>query len=261
VIVYEALDAEVPAFAHMSLIFGADGKRLSKRHGATSVETYAEEGYLPEALLNYLSLLGWSIDGETTLFDRATLVSEFDLERVSKSPAVWDPEKLDWMNGAYLRDMSPEQFVDAMAPWLDRAGLATPADVAGRREWFLALAPLISERARRLDEIAPKVAFLFIDPTIDESSREKVLGAEGARAALLGAREVLDACGWDTASIEGAMRTVPEATGLKPKVVFQAVRVAITGTTVSPPLFESLELLGRVRALQRIDAALELTGE
>jgi glutamyl-tRNA synthetase len=258
VVVYEALGADVPVFAHMSMIFGADGKRLSKRHGATSVEAYAEEGYLPEALLNYLALLGWSLDGETTLFDRETLVREFDMSRVSKSPAIWDPEKLEWMNGTYLREMDAETFVDAMTPWLESAGLATPSDVAARRDWYLALAPLVSERVKRLDEVAEKVDFLFSEPTIDDSTREKVLEKEGAAEALAAASEALAAVEFNAEAIETALRTVPEATGVKAKIAFQAVRVAVTGSTVSPPLFESLELLGKERTLARIAAALEL---
>ena len=256
IVVYEALEADVPVFAHMSLIFGADGKRLSKRHGATSVEMYRDMGYLPEALLNYLAGLGFSLDGETTIFDAETLIREFDLARVSKSPGVWDPEKLDWMNGTYLRDMSDDQFVDAMTPWLESAGLATAADVAARRDWYLALAPLISERAKRLDEIAEKVAFLFSEPVIDESAREKVLAKEGAGRVLDAAVEALTAVEpFETAQIEEALRTLPEALEMKPKVVFQPLRVAVTGTTVSPPLFESLALLGKDSTLARLAAA------
>lgn len=258
VVVYEALGAEVPTFAHMSMIFGADGKRLSKRHGATSVEAYAEEGFLPEAVLNYLALLGWSLDGETTLFDRETLVREFDLSRVSKSPAVWDPEKLEWMNGSYIREMSTDKFVDTMTPWLERAGFATAADVAARRDWFLSLAPLISERVKRFDEVADKVAFLFEEPTIEDSVRVKILEKDGAARALEAAAEVLATVEFHAEEIEAALRTVPEATGVKPKDAFQAIRVAATGTTVSPPLFESLELLGKERTLARMAAALEL---
>lgn len=257
VVVYEALEAPVPRFAHMSLIFGPDGKRLSKRHGATSVEAYRDAGILPEALLNYLSLLGWSIDGETTFFDRETLVREFDLARVSKSPAVWDAEKLEWMNGTYIRELSPDEFVDRAIPWLEAAGLIDAADAAGRRDWLKRLAPLVAERIKRLDELADKVAFLFREPEIDPAAAEKVLGAEGAAEALSAAAEVLEPIEFQAESIEQALRTVPEMTGLKAKSVFQAVRVAVTGSTVSPPLFESLELLGKERTLARIAAARE----
>lgn len=255
VVVFEALEAPVPQFAHMSLIFGADGKRLSKRHGATSVESYRDDGFLAEALLNYLALLGWSIDGETTLFDAETLVAEFDLSRVSKSPGVWDPEKLEWMNGAYIRDMTPEEFVERMTPWLEEAGLASSDQVAAQTPWFLSLVPLISERVKRLDEIVPTVRFLFEDPTIDDAAREKALCKEGAAEALAAAAQVLEFAEFNAEAIEAALRTIPEATGVKPKIAFQAIRVATTGSTVSPPLFESLELLGKERTLARIDAA------
>jgi len=255
VVVYEALEAPVPTFAHMSLIFGADGKRLSKRHGATSVEAYAEEGFLPEALLNYLALLGWSIDGDTTFFDRETLISEFDLTRVSKSPAVWDPEKLEWMNGAYIRQLPAGTFAELIRERVVQAGLVDADDARERLEWFTRLGPLIAERVKRLDEISDMVAFLFTEPVIDESTREKVLAKEGVAAALSAASEALASVDFSAEAIEGALRTVPETTGIKPKIAFQAVRVAVTGTTVSPPLFESLELLGKERTLERIAAA------
>jgi glutamyl-tRNA synthetase len=260
VVVYEALEAPVPTFAHMSLIFGTDGKRLSKRHGATSVESYRDEGFLPEAMLNYLALLGWSIDGETTFFDRETLVREFDLSRVSTSPGVWDREKLEWMNGSYIRELSAEELVERLTPWLIDAGLASEAQLAEKAEWFLALAPLVSERLKRLDEIVPMVRFLFEEPEMEESAREKVLGKDGASEALLEALAVLEQVDWNACAIEEGLRTVPEAAGVKPKVAFQAVRVAVTGSMVSLPLFESLELLGKERTLARITAAQALAG-
>jgi glutamyl-tRNA synthetase len=255
IVLYEALGLEVPTFAHMSMIWGPDGKRLSKRHGATSVEAYAEMGYLPEALVNYLALLGWSLDGETTLFDTKTLVDRFSLERITQNPAIFDIEKMEWMNGVYIRDMSAEQFVERMTPWLEKAGLATAADVAKRHDWFVRLAPLVAERVKRMDEIADKVRFLFGDIEIDEAARMKVLEREGANEALTAAAEVLTKAAWTAADIEAALRDLPERLGQKPKAVFQAVRVAATGSTVSPPLFESLELLGRDRVLARLDSA------
>ncbi len=261
VVVYEALDEAIPTFAHLSMIWGADGKRLSKRHGATSVEAYAELGYTPEALMNYLSLLGWSLDGETTIIDAATLKANFSLDRISKNPAIFDVEKLDWMNGVYIREMTAEQFVERMIVWLEAAGLSDPADVASRPEWFARLAPLVSERIKRLDEIVSMVEFLFAEPEIDESAREKVLLKEGAGRALTAAIAALAHCEWDVEEIEAALRELPEALGLKPKAVFQAVRVAITGSTVSLPLFESLELLGRERTRARLAANAALATE
>lgn len=256
ILVFEALGHDAPVFAHLSMIWGADGKKLSKRHGATSVEAYRDMGYLPEALLNYLALLGWSLDGETTIVSADVLTSTFSLERISKNPAIFDPEKLEWMNGAYLREMSPSAFVNAMAPWLIEAGLTTADDIDARRPWFESIVPLIQERVRRLDEVADKVAFLFVDPVLSAESADKALAVDGAAAALRAARDVLNEVQFDAASIEEALRTVPEAVGVKPKVAFQAVRVAVTGSTVSPPLFESIEVLGREATLRRIDAAL-----
>lgn len=261
IVVYEALGMPLPTFAHLSMIWGPDGKRLSKRHGATSVEAYAEMGYLPEAIVNYLALLGWSLDGETTIIDAETLKANFSLDRISKNPAIFDVEKLDWMNGVYLRDMPASQFVAHIVPWLQSAGLSDAQDVAERPEWFEKLAPLISERVKRLDEVAEKVEFLFVEPQIDESAREKVLDKPGAGRSLSAAGVVLGSCAWTAEAIEEALRAVPEALELKPKVVFQAIRVAATGSTVSPPLFESLELLGRERTLARLAATAVLASE
>lgn len=255
ILVFEALNRPVPQFAHLSMIWGADGKKLSKRHGATSVEEYDRMGYLPEALLNYLALLGWSLDGETTIVPAEVLKANFSLDRISKNPAIFDAEKLDWMNGVYLRELSADEFVDRMLPWLVSAGLTDGQDVAARREWYRDLAPLVSERVKKLDEVADMVRFLFEDVVIDDSAREKVLAKEGAAEALAAAADVLADAEFKAEAIEVALRTVPETTGVKPKVAFQAVRVAVTGTTVSPPLFESLELLGKERTLSRIAAA------
>lgn len=261
IVVYEALEAPLPVFAHMGLIFGPDGKRLSKRHGATSVEAYKDMGYLPEALLNYLALLGWSLD-ELTVFSAQTLVERFELSRVSKNPAVWDAEKLEWMNGAYIREMSPAELAERLAPWLVEAELLTDSEAAERREWLQELAPLVSERLKTLGEVAPWVAFLFKEIEVTEEARIKVLEKEGAGRALDEVATALErAEPFDATNVEEALRVVPETLGLKPKVVFQAVRVAVTGTTVSPPLFESLALLGKETSLARIRAARPLASE
>lgn len=259
IMVYEALGAPVPRFAHMGLIFGPDGKRLSKRHGATSVEAYAQEGFLPEALLNYLSLLGWSLDDSTNIFDRDTLVSRFDLSRVSKNPAIWDLEKLEWMNGVYLRDMPVDAFVSHVIRQLEEENIPV-----GDRDhaWFSMIPPLIAERVKRLDEIVPMIRFLFGETVeLDEKSIEKVLQKEGAGAALDEATKRLAALElFTTQAIEETLREVPEAVGVKPKIAFQAIRVGVTGTMVSPPLFESLELLGKETVLARLNAARPYAG-
>lgn len=258
ILVFEAMNKPVPQFAHLSMIWGADGKKLSKRHGAVSVEAFRDEGYLPEALLNYLALLGWSLDGETTIVSADVLKASFSLDRISKNPAIFDAEKLEWMNGVYIRELPADELVARMLPWLEGAGLTNAEDVARRPDWYRALVPLISERMKHLNEVADKVRFFFEEPVVDEAAREKVLAKEGAAEALAAAAELLSTCEWSAAAIEEALRTVPERVGAKPKLVFQAIRVAVTGTTVSPPLFESLELLGRDGSLARIERAREL---
>jgi glutamyl-tRNA synthetase len=260
ILVFEALGHSVPVFAHLPMIWGPDGKRLSKRHGATSVEAYRDEGFLPEALCNYLALLGWSLDGETTIVSPETLASSFSLERVTRNPAIFDGEKLEWMNGVYIRELTPAQFADRMAPWIAEAGLATEQDLLGRHQWLERLAPLVSERAKRLDEVVPLVRYLFLDSIeIDPTAAEKVLGAPGVLDALREAREALAVLGdFTQVATEAALREIPVRLGIKPKILFQAVRVAVSGSPVSLPLFESLELLGRDRTLARLDAALRL---
>ena len=257
ILVYEALGHAVPMFAHLSMIWGADGKKLSKRHGATSVEAFRDEGYLPEALLNYLALLGWSLDGETTIVPPEVLKTQFSLERISMSPAIFDFEKLEWMNGVYLRNMAPEVLAARVFPRLVEAGLAPADDLEARHDWYLALAPLVSERLKRTTEIVPMVRFLFIqEVNIDPAAAQKVLAKDGARHALATAHDALTALeAWTPGLIEDSLRTLPETLGVKPKQVFQVLRVAVSGAMVSLPLFESLALLGCERTLARLKAA------
>lgn len=258
ILVFEALGHEAPVFAHLPMIWGADGKRLSKRHGATSVEAYRDLGYLPEAVLNYLALLGWSLDGETTIISKETLCEGFSLDRVSSNPAIFDEAKLEWMNGTYIRELDARAFADRMVPWLVEAGLATGESLAARHDWLLTLSPLVSERIKRMDEIVPLVRFLFVDRLeIDPAAWAKAMKTPGTVAALraaIGALAELDS--FDTETLEGALRALPEKLEMKPRVFFQAIRVAVTGSTVSPPLFESLDLLGRDRTMSRLEEAL-----
>jgi glutamyl-tRNA synthetase len=257
ILVYEVLDRPVPVFAHLPMIWGSDGKKLSKRHGATSVEAFRDQGYLPEALLNYLALLGWSLDGETTILPASTLKTQFSLERVSKNPAIFDFEKLAWMNGSYVRDMTPGAFAARMFPWLERAGLAPANDLEARPEWYKALAPLVAERTKLMPEVVPLARFLFDSPPLlDPEAAQRILGQPEAAPALAAVAEALEPVDpWTAATAEEALRLVPERLQMKPKTVFQAVRVAVTGSTVSLPLFESIALLGREETLARLQVA------
>lgn len=256
ILVFEALGWDVPEFAHLSMIWGEDGKKLSKRHGATGVEEYASLGYLPNALLNYLALLGWSLDGETTIVSPETLKANFSLDRISKNPAIFDIKKLEWINGVYLRETGAEEFVEIMVERLQEAGFDVREDYALRPDWYYELAPLVSERIKLTTEIVPLVSFFFTEEfEIDEAARTKVLAKAGSKESLELAATLLADCDWDTVSIDGALHTMPDTLGLKPRVVFQALRVAVTGTTISPPLFESMALLGREKTLNRIKTA------
>ena len=260
ILVYESLGHLVPTFAHLSMIWGADGKKLSKRHGATSVEAFHDEGFAPEALLNYLALLGWSLDGETTVFSSDVLKTHFSLDRISKSPAIFDFEKLEWMNGVYIREMAPDEFVARMLPWIKEAGLASADDVEARYAWFLALAPLVSKHIKRLTEIVPLVRFLFTeDLVIDPMAAENILAKEGAGRALAALCDTLASLDrWTPEAIENALRELPEVLRMKPRSLFQVARVAVAGSTVSLPLFESLSLLRREVVLVRLKAARSL---
>lgn len=259
ILVFEALGHFVPRFAHLSMIWGPDGKKLSKRHGATSVEQFRDEGLLPEALLNYLALLGWSLDGETTVFSADTLTNNFSLDRISKNPAIFDFEKLEWMNGVYIREMPAERFAEHMVALLADAGIVAPEDLQARPAWYLELAPLVAERAKRMTDVVPAVQFLFSQSvTIDPTAAAKALG-EGSLGVLAAASTAFAALpAWDAQAVEEALRGLPEALGLKPKMVFQAVRVAVSGSLVSLPLFESIALLGRDATVSRLEAAKEV---
>ena len=261
ILIYEALGLPVPTFAHLSMILGSDGRKLSKRRNATSVEEYRDRGYLSDALVNFLALLGWSLDGETTIIDRATLCREFGLERITKKDAVFDETKLDWMNGQYIKEMGAEAWVSAARPWLVEAG-ADEADIDARPEWYERLYPLVAERLQRLDEVPGKLAYLFWGGRVelDEKSVAKVLSKEGFRAdeVLREVRAILadESVPWECDPLQERVRALTDKLGLKAKGVFQPVRVAVCGNMVSPPLFESVELLPRQDVLARIDQTL-----
>lgn len=248
ILLLEALGApRIPEYAHLPLIVGPDRKPLSKRHGAVAVERFREEGYLPGAMVNYLALLGWSLDDHTTFFTREDLVKHFDLDRVSRNPAAFDPEKLDWMNGHYIREMPPDRFAERVQQALAEAGIAADPEMVGKA------APLIQERMKLLAEAPALLRFLFEEIAPDEKAR-KMLEGQGQYLSEVAKRlEALE--DWTAESIEREMRAIQEERGLGAKKAFQPVRAAVTGTLVSPPLFESMALLGRERTFSRIRAA------
>ena len=266
VMVYEALGAPVPVFAHISMILGADGKKLSKRHGATSVEEYRDAGYLSDAFVNSLALLGWALDGETTIVPRDVLASRFSLDHVSKNPATFDPEKLDWVNGQYLQAMDDSTFSsEVLMPQLVAAGLETEGAPAHDSAWYDLLSSLLKPRTTLAPQVVEKARFLYEgdEVTLDEKSVSKNIAKEGVSTCLEAAREALeaiDADGWHAEAIDAALEELPERLGVGKRKVFQAVRVAECGNQVSPPLGASMELLGRDASLARLTRAMPLAG-
>jgi glutamyl-tRNA synthetase len=246
--ILRALGGEPPVYAHVPDVLGTDGRKLSKRHGAQSVEDFREQGYIPEALVNFLARLGWAYDDKTEVFSREELVRLFDLERVSPSPAVFDYQKLEWLNGVHLRNLAPEEYADRVVTFLREQGSEWDEDLVRKA------APLVQEKIETLTQFQDYVRFLFEDVAPDTSlleGRERVLEeADGTLAEL----EPFDA---DT--IERALRSLAERMELKPREAFQPIRVAVTGSKVSPGLFESIELLGREKTLERLRAARGVT--
>jgi glutamyl-tRNA synthetase len=244
---------DVPVFAHLPLIVSEDGKPLSKRWGDVAVSSYRERGFLPEAMMNYLALLGWSYDDRTNVFSRDELIEKFSLERVGRNPAAFDVAKLEWLNGHYIRELKPVELAERLVPFCVREGI--PADNSEGRVLLESVVPLLNERLKRLDEAPGMIRFLFSDLEPDE----KAAGALRDQGEYLAAvRTALDALPeWTTAGIEGALRRLAVARDLKPRKAFQPIRAAVTGTLVSPPLFESMEILGRTKTLERLARASE----
>jgi glutamyl-tRNA synthetase len=261
ILLYQAMGAPLPRFAHVPLILGVDKKRLSKRHGATSVMEYAKQGYLREAMVNFLALLGWSPgSGNAEVFSIEELAKVFDLEGISGGDAVFNPEKLDWFNQQHIARLAPEELTRRIRPSLESAGLWDAEFLGSRHAWFFSVLELLKPRARKLDDFATQGAFLFSDDIeYDSAAVEKHLEVEGMAARL----EALDTAfsalaDFDAASTEGALRAVAEARGVKAGTLIHAVRVAVTGRAVSPGLFEVLALVGRARVHRRLAAARRL---
>jgi glutamyl-tRNA synthetase len=245
--VMAALGKGAPRYAHLPLLHGPDGKKLSKRHGAASVQELRDRGYLPAAVRNYLALLGWGTEDDTTLLSTEELVERFRIERVGKASAVFDERKLRWMNGRFMRELPLDPYTAAVARHL------------GRRpdERLRAACEIAQEKAQTLEEVWPLVRFLFEPPADDPAAWEKVMSAD-SRPLLEAALEALRGVEpFDPTRVEAALRGLVGRLGVKPKQVFQPLRVAITGGTVSPGIFESLAVLGRAESLARIEAAIE----
>jgi glutamyl-tRNA synthetase len=243
-LVFDALSETAPRYAHLPLLHGPDGKKLSKRHGAASVQELRDEGYLPEAVVNYIALLGAGFAADEEHFSADELAERFRLERVSKNPAVFDVQKLRHMNGRWLRELGTDELTARLEQFTGRSGLRGAVEIS-------------EEKIQTLADFWPLVRFLFDGPAEDPAAFAKTIGRDGGAENLRAAREVLAALqSFTPEAVETALRGVVDARGEKPGRVFQPVRVAIAGTTVSPGIFESVALLGREETLARIDAAL-----
>jgi glutamyl-tRNA synthetase len=244
-----------PAFAHLPLIVGADRRKLSKRRDKTSIQEFRDAGYLPEAMVNYLALLGWSLDDHTELFSLADLERLFSLERVSRNPAAFDTKKLDALNGHYLRQLEPADFATRALPFVVAAAYpaADPALLAEA-------APLVQERVNHLTEVPGMVGFLLTDEIELDPAAAKVLTDDGRAFLVEAGKRLQEVEPWAAAGVEATLRGLQTERGLKPKTAFQPVRLAITGRLVSPPLFESMELLGKPRSLARLERAAAVAG-
>ena len=262
VLMYQAFGWQPPVFAHMSVILGPDKAKLSKRHGAVSVLDYRDQGFLPEALFNFLGLIGWSLDDHTVIISREQFVEHFSLERLGKNPAVFDMEKLTWMNGVYLREHLPEERLVELVSERLEAGLPESAPRPVDRETVRQVVPLIRERIQRLDEVPGMTNGFFTDDLsygADELLGKRFRGdASAGHEALAAAKERLEPLSWEHAAMEASMRELADERSTKAGDLFMLLRVACMGGKVSPPLFESMEIVGRERCLRRIDDALSL---
>ena len=258
ILIYRALGADLPTFAHLPMIHGLDGKKLSKRHGATAVGDYQHLGILPGAMLNFLALLGWSPGGDREVMTLNEMVELFSVEGLQKKAAIFDPKKLEWMNGQHLSMISVEELEPRVTPAIVAAGLADAADLERNRRWYLSLLDLLRVRARTIDDIVRQAGpYFLLEIEYDPDAVAKYWkDPKEARGILQATRDALASSDWDQASLETALRGLAEARGVAAGKIFQPLRVALTGLTVSPGIFEMLMIMGREMALHRLDSAL-----
>jgi len=258
-LLYRALGFEPPQFAHLPMLLGTDRSKLSKRHGAVSITQYRDQGYLPEAMVNFLALLGWSLDDRTEILSRQELIANFSLERISRTAAIFSRDKLSWMNGVYIRSLTADEFFEAVQPYL-MMDIAAGKALISSEEYVRAVLPLTQERARTLAEVTELAQFFFVDQPDYEPSLligEK-MSPQSAIQALEAARQRLNQLTeFDANSLEGVLRPLAVELGLKTGQLFGTLRVAVTGRTAAPPLFQTMAVLGKECCLRRIETALQ----
>ncbi|PPD58216.1 glutamate--tRNA ligase [Dehalogenimonas etheniformans] len=261
---YKAMGYEPPLYAHLPMILGSDRSKLSKRHGAVSIIDYKNQGYLPETMVNFLALLGWSLDATTEIMDVKKIIENFSLERISKTAAIFNIEKLDWMNGSYIRSLSLDEFTDRARPFLE-AGV--PEAAAYDRDYVKNALALIQERVKKLGELRdqPELTRFFFYQHLEYHAVDLVgkgMTTATTRQALQSSQDRLEKLDeFDIENMENEMRPLAAELGLKPGQLFGCLRVAVTGQSVSPPLFQTMAVLGRERTLSRIHEAVQKTHE
>jgi glutamyl-tRNA synthetase len=260
VLLYQALNWQAPQFAHLPMILGPDRAKLSKRHGTSNIGEYQERGYLPEAMINFLALLGWSLDDRTELLSREELIRHFSLERVGKTAAIFNKDKLEWMNGVYLRKLSLEEFVRRATPFLDRDlpdSVERPLDDS----YVGQVLSLIQERAKTLAEVPQLADFFFLDELQYDTGlflKAKLDAASAGRALTTASQGLEKVAAWDTSRLEAVLRSLTTELNLRTGEFFGLLRIAITGRTAAPPLFQTMAVLGREKCLKRLRMALQL---
>jgi glutamyl-tRNA synthetase len=257
IMLYRAMGASIPAFAHLPMIHGMDGRKLSKRHGATAVGDYQHEGILPAAMCNFLALLGWSPGGDREVMSMQEMIELFSTDGLLRKASIFDPKKLEWMNGQHLSLTSAAALALVVTPLVVEAGLTTPEVLASRHEWWLKLLDLLRVRARTTHDIVRQAATYFAD-TVEyepDAVAKHWKDREAAATTLVAVRDRLAQTEWDAANMEKALRQLAEERGLSSGKVFQPLRVALVGQLASPGIFDVLTVLGRERSLARLDAA------
>jgi len=257
VLLYRAFGWEPPLFAHLPMILGPDKSKLSKRHGATSVTEFRDEGYLPQAMINFMALLGWSLDDKTEIFSRDELIKHFSIERVSKTAAIFDHQKLNWMNGLYLRKLEPLKLLNQIMPAL-KIGLPVQVNRPIPEDYVRDIVPLIQERINTSGEAVTYAGFFFLDELEYDSSLlvGKKMTPEATLSALKAVIQKLSNIDFDHDTLDSTLRALADELGLKAGQLFMPIRVACTGSTASPGLFETMAVLGKERCLKRIEAAI-----
>ncbi len=258
VLLYQALGYELPQFAHVPRVLDSDRSKLSKRHGAVSTSEFQKQGYLPETMLNFLALLGWSLDDKTEIMSKQQLIENFSLERVSKTAAIFNRQKLEWMNGVYIRRLSLEDFTQRALPFLN-SGLPRTVKRPLSLYYIRQIMPLIQERARTLAEVPELVQFFFADELDYDANLliGKDMSQESAARALEVSQQRLEKLEpFNTEPLESLLRPLAAELGLKTGQLFGTLRVSVTGLTAAPPLFQTMAVLGKERCLKRIEVAL-----